>query len=246
MEGHLKHIDQLSGMITREQAEALSKDENEKAELDVKRILSLSSPTGQIHNLSVSDSIYRIFNQTVRHGAKRSQKHRLMVMGAEGCAVKLILNGKISEEVDRQGIIHGDSIRITNLIFDMDSQTLYSTVFSELRLNERALPDPYNENLFEGSITEIIRGSGGERLSTAAELRALGKNGIEAEILLSGSSAEAASSASKGDRIIIEFFGGRPSEAGKWIFGNSDSRVLILPGNTSFRSRSTPSVPRQL
>ncbi len=230
-------VDSLSGMITRAQAAALETDnlrQELRRTLDAKSLISIpSAEPRQVHELSVEDRIYRIFNQTENSGAKRPQKHRMIVIGDEGKTVKVNLNGRTSEETDMIPLMIGDLIRIDNLIFDTATQTLYSTVASNIKIIKQSTEFP-GSYCFRGVIE-------------SAEQSRLGpKDGLVIKVHDDSGTAlvkiydNHTLTIKEGDPILIEFCSIRERDGLREIFANHDSRILTPAFCISSRIQHTP------
>ncbi len=229
----------MSGMITRTQASRLA-DRNigtvPAKTLNAKDLIAMSAAElGQIYGVSAEDKIYRVFNQTVSIGAKRLQKHRVIVIGVEGDTVKLNLNGRASEQADILPLVVGDRIRIDDLIFDSSHQTLYSTVASNMQLIELNTDSTSGPSRFNGVVDSVEPSS----ISPKEELviRAHDDSG---SVIVAVSDHQAVSDMKKGDAILIEFCSIREKGGWREIFANRDSRILNLASCTSSRIRHTP------
>jgi hypothetical protein len=123
-------IDRFSGMITKEQAAALSDrgGEHDGVLRNVEDLLVLINKRTDKDTHAVADSnpftvnvkekVYRIFNPvTLTQGGVQTSR-RSVVLGSENRTLKLNLRSRLSEFIDTEAFERGDVIEVDNAILD--------------------------------------------------------------------------------------------------------------------------------
>jgi hypothetical protein len=140
-----KLVEKFSGFITKEQAEAILKNEpffdqkkpaSRNTTLNVKKLLDLIGPANpqmkldgkDTTSVNVKDKVYRIFNPLEAKENGSDTKRRKMILGEEGLTIALNIRGPLSDYVDSYGLERGDTIIIKNALVDPTTASLKSGV----------------------------------------------------------------------------------------------------------------------
>lgn len=253
-----KVVDKFSGFITREQAEYILKAEGvqlsseyRKANMNVKELLDsiparkpderLQNSTADQSIVNVKDQIYRIFNPRGANVKGKDTVRRTVILGEEGSTIALNLRDKLSEFVDINLFERGDTMLVSNAIFDSQTGELRSsqnTVLNKISSSKRVPITDYStikEELRKADvigrvleispIRQVTRLGNSGQMAVASCVITDSSNVIDASFW--GTSALMTTSIKPNDFVKLEFCDVRVREGKLQIYANDDSRVVV-------------------
>ncbi len=251
-------IDRYSGMITRSMAESMASSPDSESEIKadsarrndttdaagiiqfagMKRKVGMSlNRSEDAYTVNVEDTVYRVFNS----GDRGKGIRRDIVIGREGATIRIILHGKIAEQIDTEKVCRGDKVLIRNVVLDPATMDLESRPDTSLMMTTQAKAKtvPLQE-LREGMKNVDISGKLAE-VGILKQVSKLSGNGTVAvvnctirdadspvSLILWESSANIASKMVPNDTVRIEFCSVRSKNGLIEIVANEYSRVLKL------------------
>ncbi len=249
-------IDKFSGMITRGQAESIMRGcgsgvgpehillDNE-ASATVSELLDLSSKE-EIRsaipslNVNVRDVVYRVFNDMRTSTAKGATNRRRVAIGSEGRTIIIEMMGRQSDTIDSDKIERGDTITVTNTIFNLYNSTLYTTTRSKVireggESGAHMGIDDINPDLNVKNVDVFGEVTGvQDPINTDAGIRGASssctlKGALHtAKLYMWGSSAMASKGLSDGDIVKVEFCTVSNTDGQISINAWDSSRILVL------------------
>jgi hypothetical protein len=243
-------VDRLSGMITKEQAAALSSRGGGCGcgAMSVNDVLGLidaaatkkprSDTDSGPFTVNVQDSMYRIFNPVNLASGSRRLSRRSVVLGREGSTLRLGLRGRLSEFIDTAAFERNDVVAVSNAIIDAGRGELVDGKDTVMRrvaparrdaiVDYSTLVDGLKGIDVLGKIVEIgpVRHAdiSGKRLAVSDCVLTDLNRSVNASLL--GSSAAATSNIRVNDFVKIEFCGTGTGRNGPMLYAGDLSRIV--------------------
>ena len=250
-------MDRFSGMITKDQAAALAgKEVAEKpVSSDVINVDALlqfismkrdSQPaSANPYSVNVQDYLYRIFNPVMRAVGNRQVSRRYVVLGREGCTIRLDLVGKLSEFIDINAFERQDLVVVKKALLDVSNGELVDgkgTMISRIAPTRHETITDYSM-LKDGARNVDVIGRVVE-IGPVRHVSGLSANGqvavsdcvltdmdMPVSASLWGSSAIATTRMKVNDFVKMEFCNARVRNGSMELYANDLSRVVA---NSSF------------
>jgi hypothetical protein len=238
-------VDRLSGMITKEQAAALSGRTSNAMSvdglielMDKRKAEDTHAAAADPFTVNVKDSVYRIFNPvSLQTGSVHAVK-RCVVLGKEGSTLRLSLRGRLSEFIDTGAFERDDVIEVDNAVFDIGNGELVdgmNTVMSKVSharhdaiADYSALGNGLRNIDVIGKMIEIgplrYADVSGKRLAASDCVLTDLKRSVDASLW--GSSALATARIRVNDFVKMEFCSTRAGRDGLMLHAGDLSRIV--------------------